>query len=117
MNRRPLPADRTASPAPPGLPILITVLTLLTLLCPFGCKLELPPLADAAVDAAPSFDQPIGAACDVMESLLCASGVGLCHASICTMFCSAIEFPRCPDGATEVHDTAGEHQLCVCEPS
>jgi len=47
-------------------------------------------------------------------SLLCASGLGACHAGVCSLFCRAVEFPRCPDHTTEVHEPAGDRQICLC---
>jgi len=86
----------------------------IAVLCASGCQTSPKGPADAAVDAAKSFDQPIGAACDATDSLLCAGGVGACHAGVCSAFCSAVEFPRCPRGTTEVHEPAGDREICVC---
>lgn len=88
----------------------------IAVLCAAGCQPS-PGGPDAAVDAAHSFDEAIGATCDAMESLLCASGVGACHAGVCSAFCSAVAFPRCPTGTTEVHETAGDREICVCARS
>lgn len=89
------------------------------LLCTSACQASPRGPDDAvdAADAAKSFDQPIGATCDAMESLLCAGGVGACHAGVCSAFCSAVALPRCPAGTTEVHDTAGDREICVCARS
>jgi len=61
-----------------------------------------------------SFDQPVGAACDATQSLLCASGFGACHDRVCRPFCSSVDVPRCPDGSTELHATTDGRDLCLC---
>jgi len=73
------------------------------------------PASDAGGDGAqPSYEQPIGSACDADESLLCARGAGVCHNGVCCPFCSAVEIPRCPDGTIEVHQTSGNRDVCLC---
>jgi hypothetical protein len=88
-------------------------LLLIAVLCAAGCQNSIPG-PDAAIDAFQSFDQPIGATCDAAMSLLCAGGVGACHAGVCTPFCRAVELPRCPDHTTEVHEPDGDRQICLC---
>lgn len=88
-------------------------LLVIAALCAAGCQTS-PRGPDAAIDAFQSFDQPIDATCDATVSLLCASGLGACHAGVCSLFCRAVEFPRCPDHTTEVHEPAGDRQICLC---
>ena len=85
--------------------------------CVFGCNSSAP-ANDAGFDGGlGSFTQPIGASCDSRESLLCARGLGLCHDSVCCVFCSAVELPHCPSGTTEVHETLDNRELCLCTES
>jgi len=72
------------------------------------------PAGDAGGDGAqPSFEQPIGSACDADESLLCARGGGVCHNGVCCPFCTT-DVPHCPDGTMEVHRTSGNRDVCLC---
>jgi hypothetical protein len=84
-----------------------------------GCSGGSGPGGDAGTDVlhGTSFEQPIGATCNATESLLCANGVGACHARVCCAFCSAVSLPRCAAGTTEVHDTVGDREICLCAPS
>ena len=58
----------------------------------------------------------IGATCNAVESVLCATGFGVCNNSVCAALCSGVDFPRCPSGTTEQHVTAGDRELCICIP-
>lgn len=88
----------------------------IVLLCAFACG-GTQPTGDAAPDAvAQSFNQPIGSSCSATESVLCARGIGVCHAELCCAFCSAVALPRCPAGTTEVHETIDDRNICLCVP-
>ncbi len=82
---------------------------MIAVLCAFGCQ-----SGRSAPDAAQSYDQPIGATCNEMESLLCASGAGICDGSVCSAFCGPDEASRCPAGTTQAVVTDGSHLVCVC---
>jgi hypothetical protein len=82
------------------------------LLC-FGCHSDAS-VVDAGDGVQASFEQPVGSACDAEESLLCARGGGVCHNGVCCAFCNAVETPHCPDGMMEIHQMAGNRDLCLC---
>lgn len=90
------------------------VVALVFVACHGACRGN-SPATDAGGDGVrPSFEQPIGSACDADESLLCARGAGVCHNGVCCAFCNSAENPHCPDGMMEVHQTSGDRELCLC---
>ena len=66
-------------------------------------------------DAAGSFETPQGVSCDVGVEL-CAYGLGVCHLGVCTPQCSAVDYPRCPDGLHEYHEPHDGGDRCLCLP-
>ncbi len=73
----------------------------------------------AAPDSTPpvgdSFRVPVGAACDVSQTTLCAFGVGVCFESVCRQQCSSP--PTCPEGTMQHVVVAGDGgNTCVCVP-
>jgi len=79
---------------------------------------------DDAMDSAPdaqllpsrgSLSVPVGAACDVQQSMWCADYYGLCTEAVCRRQCST-SAPLCATGEHVVSGNGRGGAPCVCVP-